>query len=163
MIEIEGAAGLVDPVVIAAFEALECTPSTRPLDRVDHLMKVWSALVVGAIDPEDFYDFEVNRPIVGVDEHGHRRLSWPSTQIAIALPPTLDRDIILVRGIEPNMRWLPVSARSSLTACDQLGGELVVTLGALLADTPHTRPIPVTGTVPGGRAGRSAQAGAVDV
>ena len=83
--------------------------------------------------------------MVGTDEHGHRRLTWPSTQIAVASPPDLDRDVILVRGIEPNMRWRQFCAEL-LAACDELGGELVVTLGALLADTPHTRPIPVTGT-----------------
>ena len=112
---------------------------------MDHLIEVWDARVVGAIDPEDFYDFQVNRPMVGTDAIGHRRITWPSTQIAVASPPDLDRDVILVRGIEPNMRWRQFCAEL-LAACDDLGGELVVTLGALLADTPHTRPIPVTGT-----------------
>ncbi|MBB3044738.1 PAC2 family protein [Nocardioides soli] len=144
MIELEGVPDLVDPIVIAAFEgwndAADAASST-----VDHLMKVWGARVVGAIDPEDFYDFQVNRPLVGVDENGHRRITWPTTQIAIASPPTLDRDVILVRGIEPNMRWRQFSAEL-LAACDELGAQLVVSLGALLADTPHTRPIPVTGT-----------------
>ena len=144
MIELEGVSDLVDPIVIAAFEgwndAADAASST-----VDHLMKVWNARVVGAIDPEDYYDFQVNRPSVGVDDNGHRRVTWPSTQIAVASPPTLDRDIILVRGIEPNMRWRRFCAEL-LAACDDLGAELVVTLGALLADTPHTRPIPVTGT-----------------
>ena len=101
--------------------------------------------MVGAIDPEEFYDFQVNRPMVGADENGHRRITWPSTHLAVASPPDLDRDVILVRGIEPNMRWRQFCAEI-LAACDELGGELVVTLGALLADTPHTRPIPVTGT-----------------
>jgi proteasome assembly chaperone (PAC2) family protein len=87
----------------------------------------------------------VNRPVVGLDELGHRRITWPSTQVAIASPPDLDRDVILIRGIEPNMRWRQFCAEL-LAACDDLGGELVITLGALLADTPHTRPIPVTGT-----------------
>jgi proteasome assembly chaperone (PAC2) family protein len=112
---------------------------------VDHLIRVWDARVIGAIDPEEFYDFQVNRPSVGTDELGHRRITWPSTQIAVASPPELDRDVILVRGIEPNMRWRQFCAEL-LAACDDLGGELVVTLGALLADTPHTRPIPVSGT-----------------
>src|SRR3712207_1780352 len=108
-------------------------------------MTVWRARVVGAIDPDDFYDFQVNRPMVGSDERGHRRITWPGTQVAVASPPDLNRDVILVRGIEPNMRWRQFCAEI-LAACDDLGGRLVVTLGALLADTPHTRPIPVTGT-----------------
>ena len=144
MIEIEQTAELVDPVVIAAFEGWNDAAEAAS-GAVDHLIRVWDATVVGAIDPEDFYDFQVNRPAVGTDENGHRRLTWPSTQIAVASPPDLDRDVILVRGIEPNMRWRQFCAEV-LAACDELGSQLVVTLGALLADTPHTRPIPVTGT-----------------
>ena len=144
MIEIQDAPDLVDPVVIAAFEGWNDAADAAS-SVVDHLMTVWNARTIAAIDPEDFYDFQVNRPVVGTDERGHRRLTWPSTQIAVASPPDLDRDIILLRGIEPNMRWRQFCAEL-LAACDELGGQLVVTLGALLADTPHTRPIPVTGT-----------------
>ena len=144
MIEIEDAPDLVDPVVIAAFEGWNDAAESASA-AVDHLMRVWDARVVGAVDPEDFYDFQVNRPSVGTDANGHRRLTWPTTQIAVASPPDLDRDIILIRGIEPSMRWRQFAAEV-LAATDELGGELVVTLGALLADTPHTRPIPVTGT-----------------
>jgi proteasome assembly chaperone (PAC2) family protein len=144
VIEIQDAPDLVDPVVIAAFEGWNDAADAASAV-VDHLMTVWNARTVGAIDPEDFYDFQVNRPVVGTDERGHRRLTWPSTQIAVASPPDLDRDVILLRGIEPNMRWRQFCAEL-LAACDELGGQLVVTIGALLADTPHTRPIPVTGT-----------------
>ena len=144
MIEIVDMPDLVDPLVIAAFEGWNDAADAAS-SVVDHLIKVWDARIVGAIDPEEFYDFQVNRPIVGSDDNGHRRITWPSTQIAVASPPELDRDIILIRGIEPNMRWRQFCAEL-LAACDELGGELVVTLGALLADTPHTRPIPVTGT-----------------
>ncbi|MFC5176982.1 PAC2 family protein [Nocardioides taihuensis] len=144
MIEIEDAPDLVDPVVIAAFEGWNDAADAAS-GVVDHLMRVWNARIVGAIDPEEFYDFQVNRPTVRTDDNGFRRLTWPSTQIAVASPPDLDRDVILLRGIEPNMRWRQFCAEL-LAACDELGGQLVVSLGALLADTPHTRPIPVTGT-----------------
>ena len=144
MIEIDDAPELVDPIVIAAFEGWNDAADAAS-SVVDHLMRVWGARVVGAVDPEDFYDFQVNRPVVGTDHHGHRRLTWPTTQIAVASPPDLGRDVILIRGIEPNMRWRQFCAEL-LAATDELGGEMVVTLGALLADTPHTRPIPVTGT-----------------
>ena len=74
MIEFDDVQDLVSPVVIAAFEgwndAAESASAT-----VDHLMRVWDARVVGAVDPEDFYDFQVNRPVIGTDHHGHRRLT----------------------------------------------------------------------------------------
>lgn len=144
MIQIDELGDLVDPVVIAAFEGWNDAAESAS-QVVAHLMAVWDAKVVGAIDPEEFYDFQVNRPMVSTDDNGHRRLIWPTTQIAVASPPNMERDVILIRGIEPNMRWRQFCAEL-LAACDDLGGELVVTLGALLADTPHTRPIPVTGT-----------------
>jgi proteasome assembly chaperone (PAC2) family protein len=144
VIEIEEIDDLVDPVVIAAFEGWNDAADAASAV-IDHLIAVWDARVIGAIDPEEFYDFQVNRPVVGTDQLGHRRITWPSTQIAVASSPELDRDVILIRGIEPNMRWRQFCAEL-LAACDDLGGELVVTLGALLADTPHTRPIPVSGT-----------------
>ena len=144
MIEIDDVPDLIDPVVIAAFEGWNDAADAAS-GVVDHLLEVWDARVVAAVDPEDFYDFQVNRPLVGTDEVGHRRLTWPSTQVFIASPPDLDRDVILVRGIEPNLRWRQFCAEV-LAACDELGAQLVVTVGALLSDTPHTRPIPVTGT-----------------
>jgi len=144
VIEIEEIDDLVEPVVIAAFEGWNDAADAAS-SVIDHLIRVWDARIIGAIDPEEFYDFQVNRPVVGADALGHRRITWPSTQVAVASPPDLDRDVILIRGIEPNMRWRQFCAEL-LAACDDLGGELVITLGALLADTPHTRPIPVTGT-----------------
>lgn len=144
MIEIEEASELVDPVVIAAFEGWN-DASDAATGAVDHLINVWNARLVAVMDPEDYYDFQVNRPTTGFDERGMRKLTWPSTQIHVASPPELDRDVILVRGIEPNMRWRQFCAEL-LAALDDLGGTLVVTLGALLAEVPHTRAIPITGT-----------------
>lgn len=142
--EIEEVPELVNPVVIAAFEGWNDAAESASAV-VDHLMEVWNGRVVAAIDPEDYYDFQVNRPSVGLDDNGFRKLTWPSTHVAVASPPDLDRDVILIRGIEPNMRWRGFTAEL-LAAVDDLGGQLVITLGALLADAPHTRPIPVTGT-----------------
>ncbi len=144
MIEIEDVPELRSPVLIAAFEGWNDAADAAS-SVIDHLMKVWNARVVAAIDPEEFYDFQVNRPVVGSNDEGMRRITWPSTQLAVASPPGALRDVILLRGIEPNMRWRQFCAEL-LAASTELGAELVVTLGALLADTPHTRPIPVTGT-----------------
>jgi len=144
VIEIEETHELVDPVVIAAFEGWN-DASDAATGVVDHLMQVWGARVIGAVDPEDFYDFQVNRPVVGTDTQGHRSITWPTTRIGIASPPDLDHDVILVRGIEPSMRWRQFVSEL-LAVCDELGAAMVITLGALLADTPHTRPIPVSGS-----------------
>jgi proteasome assembly chaperone (PAC2) family protein len=144
VIEIEEVPELRSPVLIAAFEGWNDAADAAS-SVIDHLMKVWNARVVAAIDPEEFYDFQMNRPVVGTNDQGMRRITWPSTQLAVASPPGALRDVILLRGIEPNMRWRQFCAEL-LAAATELGAELVVTLGALLADTPHTRPIPVSGT-----------------
>ncbi|HEX6877286.1 MAG TPA: PAC2 family protein [Nocardioidaceae bacterium] len=144
MIELEEVPDLESPVLIAAFEGWNDAADAASAV-VDHLIKVWDARVVAVIDPEDFYDFQMNRPVVSTNDAGMRKITWPSTQISVARPPGSDRDIVLLRGIEPNMRWRQFCAEL-LAAADELGTELVVTLGALLADTPHTRPVPVSGT-----------------
>ncbi len=144
MIEIEEVPELRSPVLIAAFEGWNDAADAAS-SVIDHLLRVWNARVVAAIDPEEFYDFQMNRPVVGTNDDGMRRITWPSTQLAIASPPGALRDVILLRGIEPNMRWRQFCAEL-LAGAEELGAELVVTVGALLADTPHTRPIPLTGT-----------------
>lgn len=135
---------LVSPVLICAFEGWNDAAGAAT-GVVDHLLDVWDARLVAAIDPEDFYDFQVNRPLIGTDEAGMRRVTWPSTQLYVARPPGMHRDVVLLRGIEPNMRWRQFCAEL-LAASDDMGVELVITLGALLAEAVHSRPIPVTGT-----------------
>jgi proteasome assembly chaperone (PAC2) family protein len=144
VIEIEELRPLRSPVLIAAFEGWNDAADAASA-AVDHLLEVWNGELIAVIDPEDFYDFQVNRPTVTGDDDGGRRITWPSTQLSIASPPGSDRDVILLRGIEPNMRWRQFCAEL-LAGADELGAALCVTLGALLADTPHTRPIPVSGT-----------------
>jgi proteasome assembly chaperone (PAC2) family protein len=144
VIELEELPELESPVLIAAFEGWNDAADAASAV-VDHLIKVWDARVVAAIDPEDFYDFQMNRPVVGTNDAGMRKITWPSTQMSVCRPPGSARDVILLRGIEPNMRWRQFCAEL-LAAAEELGTELVVTLGALLADTPHTRPVPVSGT-----------------
>jgi PAC2 family len=125
---------------------------------VNHLSIAWQATPIGAIDPEDFYDFQVNRPVVEIEKGHTKRLIWPTTRISVAraqnpdpldradssAPSTgLSRDVVLVHGIEPNMRWRAFS-EELVQGLESLGVELVILLGALLADAPHTRPVPVT-------------------
>ena len=144
MIEIDDVPRLVNPVMVAAFEGWNDAAGAAS-GVVDHLIDVWRAQVVAVVDPEEFYDYQVNRPLIGTTGDGMRRITWPSTQVYVARPPGSHRDVVLLRGIEPNMKWRQFCAE--LLACaDELAVELVVTLGALLAETPHTRPIQVSGT-----------------
>jgi proteasome assembly chaperone (PAC2) family protein len=142
VIEIDEIRPLVNPVLISAFEGWNDAAGAAT-GVLDHLIDVWDAQLIAAIDPEDYYDFQVNRPIVGTTEEGMRRITWPTTQVYVARPAGAHRDVVLVRGIEPNMRWRGFCAEI-LAAAEDLEVAQVVTLGALLAETPHTRPIPVT-------------------
>ena len=144
MIEFEETPELVSPVLIAAFEGWNDAAEAAS-GLVEHLVDVWDARVVARVDPEDFYDYQVNRPLVGTDTSGMRRITWPRTEILVARPSGAHRDVVLLRGMEPSMRWRQFTAEV-LAAMDTLGVELVLTLGALLAETPHTRPIQVSGT-----------------
>jgi proteasome assembly chaperone (PAC2) family protein len=144
VIELEGVPELVEPVMIAAFEGWN-DAADAATGAVEHLEGVWDATPLAALDPEDYYDFQVNRPMITLDEEGLRQIIWPTTRISYARLPGGRRDVVLVRGIEPNIHWQAFSAEI-LGFCHELGVEMVVTLGALLADSPHTRPIPVSGT-----------------
>ncbi|MEJ7772520.1 MAG: PAC2 family protein [Geodermatophilaceae bacterium] len=135
---------LTDPMVVAAFEGWN-DAGDAATGAVEHLELIWDATPLAALDPDDYYDFQVNRPTV-THVHGvSRRIEWPTTRISVARPAGSARDIVLLRGIEPNMRWRGF-CEELIELCTELEVSTVVTLGALLADTPHTLPVPVTGT-----------------
>ena len=144
MIELASVPELVDPVLVAAFEGWNDAGDAATA-AVEHLETVWDAQRLGELDPEEFYDFQVNRPVVGLGEDGVRVITWPTTRLSYARVEGFNRDIVLLRGIEPNVRWRGFTAEL-VGLAHELGVGLVVTLGALLADSPHTRPIPVSGT-----------------
>ena len=135
---------LNDPVLIVAFEGWN-DAGEAATGAVDHLLEIWDATWLGDIDPEDYYDFQVNRPQVSLDEDGVRELVWPTTRVFYARPTSADRDVVIIRGIEPNNRWRAFT-HELLTIIRDLDVKLVITLGAMLAETPHTRPIPVNCT-----------------
>ncbi|MGL4743921.1 MAG: PAC2 family protein, partial [Dermatophilaceae bacterium] len=143
MIELEDLGELDEPVMIAAFEgwndAGEAASSV-----LEHLADLWGAEVVAAMDPEDYYDFQVNRPRVLIDG-GQRRISWRTTRILVATDTPLGRDVILVQGVEPSFRWRAF-AIELMELAQATDTSMVVTLGALMADVAHSRPIPVTAT-----------------
>jgi predicted ATP-grasp superfamily ATP-dependent carboligase len=96
------------------------------------------------IDPEEFYDFQANRPCIRLSESDTRDVVWPTVEVFEGKAPRAPRDLVLVQGFEPSMRWRTFSA-NLVDLAEALGAQLVVTLGALLADVPHTRPVPMTG------------------
>ena len=96
------------------------------------------------IDPEDFYDFQATRPKIKFVEGRTRSIEWPEVEIYAAHVPRAPRDLVLIQGAEPSMRWRGFS-RLIVDLAEALGTQLVVTLGALLADVPHSRPVPITG------------------
>ena len=136
---------LTDPVVVVAFEGWN-DAGDAATGAVEHLELIWDAKPLAALDPEDYYDFQVNRPQVSLVEGVSRTIEWPTTRISVARRPEgSERDVVLVRGIEPNMRWRGFCTEL-LDILRELDVSTVVALGALLADTPHTRPTPVTGS-----------------
>ena len=141
MIELDGIGKLTSPVIIAAFEGWNDAGEAAS-GVINHLSLAWQAAPVGAIDPEDYYDFQVTRPVTEVAEGRTERLVWPTTRLLAAKQEAAERDLLLVHGIEPNMRWRGFCSEL-VTSFSELGIELVVLLGALLADSPHTRPVPV--------------------
>ncbi|MGZ4270719.1 MAG: PAC2 family protein [Solirubrobacteraceae bacterium] len=96
------------------------------------------------IDPEDFYDFQATRPKVKFGDGGAREVDWPDVEIFEARIPRAPRDLVIVTGAEPSMRWRTFS-RLIIDLSEALGAQMLVTLGALLADVPHSRPVPLTG------------------
>jgi proteasome assembly chaperone (PAC2) family protein len=132
------------PVLIAAFRGWNDGGQGASL-AAGYLAKAWDARRFAEIDPEGFFDFQATRPHVRLEEGFTRRIDWPETVFFHARPHRLGRDAVLLLGVEPNLRWRTFSGLIVDFAKD-LGVELVVTLGALLADVPHTRPTPVTGS-----------------
>jgi proteasome assembly chaperone (PAC2) family protein len=143
VINIDADVTLGDAVVIAAFEGWNDAGEAAS-DAVSHLLVTWRATLLATVDPEDFYDFQVNRPHVGFTPDGARELSWRSTSFWHCQARPGGRDVILITGIEPNVRWRSFCSEV-LDYLLERGCSTLVTLGALLADVPHTRPVPITG------------------
>ncbi|CAB4904557.1 MAG: PAC2 family protein [Actinobacteria bacterium] len=144
MIEYDGLPVLREPILIAAFEGWNDAGESASA-AIEYLCEIWDAELLAEFDSEDYYDYQVNRPLVSTNEAGDREVHWPSTKIYTAQIPGAKRDVVLIQGIEPNMRWQQF-VREILGLCAELDVRLVTTLGALLTDAPHTRPVPIHGT-----------------
>jgi proteasome assembly chaperone (PAC2) family protein len=100
--------------------------------------------LVASVDPEEFFDFQANRPMISLDEGLTRRIEWPGNSLITAQAPAAERDLVLLDGTEPNLRWRGFS-EAIANAAERMGVEMVITLGALLAEVAHTLPVPITG------------------
>ena len=135
---------LRSPVLIVAFEGWNDAGDAASTT-AHHLIDRWNGELFADIDPEEFFDFTAMRPTVEIVDGLDRELCWPDTSFYAARLADAPFDAIIMLGVEPQMRWRTFCAQILETA-RKLGAEMVVTLGALLADVPHTRPVQVLGT-----------------
>jgi proteasome assembly chaperone (PAC2) family protein len=133
---------LTRPVLVASFRGWNDGGQGASMANA-YLSRMWRGERFASIDAEHFFDFQSTRPQVTLVEGDVRRIDWPENVFEHARPHGADRDAVLLLGTEPGLRWRTFAGLVSGLAKD-LGVELVVTLGALLADVPHTRPAPVT-------------------
>jgi proteasome assembly chaperone (PAC2) family protein len=134
---------LRSPILVAAFSGWNdgAGSATAALTAIAASLE---ARPIAHIDPEEFYDFQVNRPNISLDEGQTRHVEWPTNVFLAAEAPGAERDLVLLSGIEPNNRWRGFS-EAVMAAIERLEVEMVVSLGALIADVAHTRPVPITG------------------
>jgi proteasome assembly chaperone (PAC2) family protein len=134
---------LRSPVMVCAFRgwndaaAAASTALTAVAGSLD-------AQLVAQVDPEEYFDFQSTRPTITMDEGQTRRIEWPENNVFAVQVPSADRDLVLLDGTEPNLRWRTFS-ETVATVADALGVEMVITLGALIAEVSHTLPVPITG------------------
>lgn len=131
------------PALVAAFEGWN-DAGDAATGAVEHLWEQWHATTIASISPEEFYDFTSTRPEIRIDPAGDRTVDWPANEFGWA-EPVGTGGVVLLRGVEPQSRWRTFEEHV-LAVAVELGCSMLLTLGALLADTPHTRPSPVFAT-----------------
>jgi predicted ATP-grasp superfamily ATP-dependent carboligase len=134
---------LRDPILICSFRGWNDAAAAAST-AVAAVAESLDAETIAQIDPEDYFDFQATRPTISLVEGQARRIDWPANTLLAARLPAADRDLVLLDGTEPNLRWRTFS-ETVATAADALGVELVITLGALIAEVSHTLPVPITG------------------
>ena len=135
---------LHEPVVVAAFEGWNDAGEAATF-AAKFLSERWNAEPFATIDPEEFFDFTSTRPHVQLDDDNLREIVWPTTTLSATSVPDTDLDMIFVVGSEPQLKWRTFCGEIVAVAKEH-GARLVVTLGALLAEVPHSRPVSVVGT-----------------
>jgi proteasome assembly chaperone (PAC2) family protein len=132
------------PVVLAAFEGWNDAGDAAST-AARYLVERWDLAQVADVDPEEFFDFTSTRPEVHLDDDGVREITWPTTELHAGTIPGGDQDVLVIVGTEPQLRWRTYCGELTEVA-RSYEARLCVTLGALLAEVPHTRPTPVVGT-----------------
>lgn len=132
--------GLRRPAVVVAFSGWN-DAGDGATGVIDHLVELTDAEFVFALDPEDYYDLTENRPVLVRQPDGTRSIEWPTTEVLVGALP--QRDIVLVNGPEPSFRWSAFAA-SLVSAFRSIRPERVIVLGSMLADAPHSRPVPIS-------------------
>ena len=132
------------PVLVASFEGWNDAGEAATM-AVRHLQEAWDAEEFATIDPEEFHDFTEDRPVVQLVDGLTREISWPEHVLSWCSPPAASRDVAFLVAVEPQLRWRTYT-EALVEVVKALDCSLVVTLGSLLSDTPHTRPVRITGT-----------------
>ncbi len=130
--------------MLAAFEGWNDAGEAAS-DALKFMGRYWGSEKVASIDADEFYDFQFTRPVVSRNAQGRRKIKWPTTRISKAPVPGTNVDLILVHGVEPSYKWRAYTAEL-IASAKELNVDCIILVGALLADVPHTRPIPVTVT-----------------
>jgi predicted ATP-grasp superfamily ATP-dependent carboligase len=135
--------GLRAPAMVCAFQGWNDAGDAAS-SAVSFFASALDARRFARIESEEFYDFQANRPCVSFNDAGKREIVWPTVEVFEARAPRAPRDLVLVQGVEPSMRWKAFCGQL-IDLAEALGVQLVVSLGALLGDVPHTRPVGLTG------------------
>jgi len=150
-VEILQIPSLRDPIMLIAFSGWN-DGAEAATGALDHLLSAWTdsnddvvPVLIAQVDSEDFYDYQVSRPQVRVSDSMQREITWPGTQIFGLSIPSMKKDLVIVTGVEPSMRWKSFT-REILDIADDLETSLIITIGAMLSDSPHTRPIRILAT-----------------
>jgi proteasome assembly chaperone (PAC2) family protein len=134
---------LRSPVMVCAFRGWNDAAAAAST-ALTSIATSLDAQLIAQMDPEEYFDFQSTRPTIAMDEGQTRRIDWPENNLYAIRIPAADRDLVLLDGTEPNLRWRTFS-ETIATAADALGVEMVITLGALIAEVSHTLPVPITG------------------
>jgi proteasome assembly chaperone (PAC2) family protein len=134
---------LRSPILICAFRGWNDAAAAAST-ALGAVADAFESELIASIDAEDYFDFQATRPTIVLTEGQARRIDWPQNDLIAVRVPAAERDLVLLDGTEPNLRWRTFS-ETIATAADALGAEMVITLGALVAEVSHTLPVPITG------------------